>query len=209
MAEEVPAHVRTDQWIEEKGGKDSYPGFVRIPAPEPEPETDPLKDPLWGWKKDEDGVGYVRMPDDQLPPIPRKGTWCKIINLTQKTDMNGCIVEVISENDGLVEIQFDNEEHFLIKPPNLAPLPGSEKLGAFHKEITLQVNGINCEKCKAPLMDALCEVEGVGQCAVSITTKTESGQHPNPVILKGAIDVEKVKEAISKLDAGKGKYTVA
>jgi copper chaperone CopZ len=199
----------TDRWVEEKCPADDYPGFVRIPAPEPEVESDPTKDPLWGWTKDADG-GYVRVPESELPPVPRKGTWCKVFGLTQRGDMNDTIVECISEEpDDLVQIAFDGDEHFLIKAINLAPLPGSEKMLSLHGTHTLQVNGINCKSCKESLLTALTAVEGVSETATTIKTKEETGAHPNPVMLKGKIDVEKVKAAISALDAGRGKFTIA
>lgn len=53
-----------------------------------------LEEPPYGWRADPDGTGFIRIPEDQLPPMPRKGIWCKITGLSTNTDMNDCIVEV-------------------------------------------------------------------------------------------------------------------
>lgn len=190
-----------------KGG-----GFIRDPPPkEPEPPKDPSKDPLYGWKKDPEGTGYVRMDADEIPPIPRAGVWCQVVGLKQATDKNGLIVKVKGEpdSDGTVEIEFDGTDQFLIHPINLAPIRGSEKLAGFHKEHVLKVNGINCNTCKASLLKALCTVDGVAECNVTIATKEQTGKHPNLVTLKGAMDIDKVKEAIQVLDANRNKFTLA
>mgnify|MGYP004409626851 CR=1 FL=1 len=82
-------------------------GFIRIPPPaEPEPEPEALP---YGWMEDKDGTGLVRIPDEQLPPPFRPGYWCKIANLSQDTDKNGLIVEVLDTKPdpdiGAVEIR--------------------------------------------------------------------------------------------------------
>ena len=135
--------------------------------------------------------------------------WCEITGLKQDVSKNGLLVEIVEENkDGVVEIQFDGKENFQINAHNLAPVKGSEKMSMYHKEHVLNVNGINCASCKKSLLEALVDVEGVAACAVTIATKADSGVHPNPVALKGAIDIEQVKTAVAKLDAGRNKFTI-
>ena len=193
-------------WEPDKDGS----GYVRAAKPAPDP-PDPFKDPLYGWKPDPEGGGYIRIPEEELPPIPRQGTWCKIFGLEKNTEMNGRIVEVVETNDveGTVNIAIEGSDHFMIKAINLAPLPGSEKLCSLHREVSLQLNGINCAACKKALKEALCAVEGVDEVAISITTKQESDKHPNPVTVKGAIDEATIKAAIVQLDRGRSKYTIA
>jgi hypothetical protein len=194
------------QWVADPDG-----GFLRVaPASEAEP-TDPLKDPLYGWKPDSDGVGYVRIPDDELPPIPRAGTWCKIFGLQKNPEMNERIVECEdgeTKEEGVVEIISENSDRFMIKPVNLAPLPGSEKMGSFHKVVTLKVNGISFKSDKESLKEALCTVAGVDAIAVTIATQAETGVHPNEVTVKGAVEEKDIRDAIAKVDAGRSKYTV-
>lgn len=184
-------------------------GSVRKRPTEVRPEVvDPAKDPLWGWELEPSGEGYVRIPPHLMPPIPRKGTWCKIINLTQATEKNDAIVEVQSvQEDGNVIITVEEEE-FMIRPVNLAPLLGSEKMIAAHKEVKLNVNGVNCDNCRKPLVAALCKIPGVDEGSVAVKTKTESGAHPNILTVRSVADEAAIKEAISTLDAGRDKYTI-
>lgn len=186
-------------------------GFIRIaPAGETE-DKDPSTDPLWGWKPDPKGEGYVRMNPDEMPPIPRKGVWCQIFGLSQSTDMNGLIVEASEEatKDGTVEITFDGNQKYLINAYNLTPVRGSEKLGKYHHVLSLKVNGINCDNCKRSLMDALIKVKGVDSEGVDIKTKAKTGASTNPVLIKGAFDDDEVLKAIKSLDNNRGKFTIA
>lgn len=66
---------------------------------------------------------------------------------------------------------------------------------------TLMVHGVNCNSCKKALAEALegFEVE-------RIETKAETGVHPNKLVVKGELTA--IKQAIAKLDAGRGKFTV-
>lgn len=185
-------------------------GSVRIRPTAPGSEVaDPTKDPMWGWKLEPSGEGYVRIPPHLLPPVPRKGTWCKIFGLTQATEKNDAIVEVESvQEDGNVVISVDGEE-FMIRPVNLAPLLGSEKMIAAHKEVTLNVNGVNCDNCRKPLIAALCKIPGVDEGSVAVKTKSESGAHPNTLTVRSVADEAAIKEAIGMLDAGRNKFTIA
>lgn len=130
-------------------------GFIKLPPPAPEPEPIP-----YGWKEDPDGTGLIRIPDDELPPLPRKGYWCTITGLTKNTDMNGMVVEVKKpevDPDGFgmctlplcqstpvaqltplswccaVEV-LHGQDAYQIYPKNLTPLAGSEKVMDVHKQ---------------------------------------------------------------------------
>ena len=48
-------------------------------------------------------------------------------------------------------------------------------------EVSLMVNGINCGGCKKPLEAKLMGLDGVAEC--EIVTKSESGVHPNKVVV--------------------------
>ena len=160
----------------------------------------------------------MRIPEDELPPPHRPGTWCKIVGLQTNTDLNGSFVQLLDGgiargwgtlNDGEVGILCDGKEYG-IRETNLVPLPGSEKRAAFHegwRSTTLMVNGINCEGCKRPLVSALEAVPGVR--VVDAKTKAETGKHPNKVVVGGFLGADAaIKEAIAKLDNGRRKYTV-
>ena len=64
-------------------------------------------------------------------------------------------------------------------------------------ETTFMVNGINCGSCKGTLNEALSKVDGLE--VVSIATKSDTGAHPNAVVVKGA-SAEAVEAAIAELD---------
>tara|TARA_B110001452_G_C15138350_1_gene396389 strand:- start:415 stop:930 length:516 start_codon:yes stop_codon:yes gene_type:complete len=69
--------------------------------------------------------------------------------------------------------------------------------------VTLLVNGINCGGCASSLKDAFAAADIE---VVSITTKKESGEHPNPVVVKATLAA--AKEAVVAADKGRGKFTV-
>ena len=69
------------------------------------------------------------------------------------------------------------------------------------------VNGINCGGCGNALKKALMDVEGVAE--VSAKSKADTGAHPNEVVVTGSgCTEEALREAIARLDAGRGKFTV-
>ena len=80
--------------------------------------------------------------------------------------------------------------------------------GHDHKaaQISLMVNGINCGGCKKALDAKLRELPGIVD--LSIATKTDTGVHPNKVVITGDVDEAAVKAKIDELDAGRGKYTI-
>ena len=167
--------------------------------------------PPFGWKAASDG-GYVRDPMQSEEHRPRTGMWCKIVNLVQATHMNNCFVEVTSlpDADGgeTCEVTFDGDK-FTIGVKNLVPLPGASETAPFHKDfkeqVSLMVNGINCDGCKTSLKGVLMGIEGA--CDINIATKAETGVHPNAVTVKGA-SLAAITNAIDTLDAGRGKFTV-
>ena len=69
------------------------------------------------------------------------------------------------------------------------------------------LNGLNCGFCAKALKTALMEVEGVTE--VTAETKSDTGCHPNKVVVKGTASQEVVRVAIARLDAGRGKFTLA
>ena len=73
------------------------------------------------------------------------------------------------------------------------------------KEVTLFVNGINCEGCKTPLQAALEALPGADE--VVVVHKGMSGAHPNIVRVTG-VDEAAVRKAIEGVDKGRNKYTV-
>ena len=71
------------------------------------------------------------------------------------------------------------------------------------------VNGINCGGCGNALKKALMEVEGVAE--VSAKDFKATGVHPNEVVVTGSgsgCTEAALREAIAKLDAGRGKFTL-
>ena len=70
--------------------------------------------------------------------------------------------------------------------PTEAPTSGAS-------QVTLMVNGLNCGGCKAALTDGLKDFT-----VVEIQTKSETGAHPNKVVVEG--DEGAIKEAIAKVD---------
>ena len=118
-----------DGWKKDPDGT----GFIKLPPPPPpKPKPEPIP---YGWKADPDGTGLIRIPDDQLPAPFRPGYWCKLSGLSQNTDMNGSIVELLTpepDKEGVVKIKFD-QDTFWVKPKNLSPIEGSEKVADFHK----------------------------------------------------------------------------
>lgn len=77
--------------------------------------------------------------------------------------------------------------------------------GGASKEVSLFVNGINCEGCKKPLQERLEALDGV--TSVTVVHKGTSGAHPNIVKVSGA-DEAAVRKAIAEVDKGRNKYTV-
>lgn len=70
-------------------------------------------------------------------------------------------------------------------------------------QVTLLVNGINCGGCAKSLTEAFAAAEIQ---VVSITTKKESGEHPNAVVVVATL--EAAKEAVAVADKGRGKFTI-
>ena len=168
----------------------------------------------YGWREDPDG-GLIRDPQQTEERRPRPGIWCKLTGLSTHTDMNDCFVEVIqddvSNGDKTARCRFGAEE-YNVYPRNLIPLEGSEKRASFHADwkddVSLMVNGINCNACRTSLRGVLLGIEGIGPDDIlEIGTKAESGAHPNKVVLRGVTE-EQAKAAIATLDAGRGKFTI-
>jgi copper chaperone CopZ len=65
-------------------------------------------------------------------------------------------------------------------------------------ETTLMVNGINCGGCSGPLANALADVKDLE--VVSIATASQTGTHPNPVVLKHKCSLDTIRAAIAELD---------
>jgi hypothetical protein len=147
---------------------------------------------------------------------PRKGIWCKVIGLSKNTDMNGKIAQVIREEldeDGTVGIDFSTDgtlkgQEHNIQPKNLAPIPGSERIGSFHRHIVFKVSGIASDEDKKALLGALTAITGVDEVAVRILSKVETGQDTNPVTIMGAFKDQEVTAAVEALDAGRSRYSV-
>lgn len=170
----------------------------------------------WGWKLDPDSTsgGFIRDSEQSEEHRPRKGMWCKIVDLTEAAHLNGRFCEITHLCEGEerekthCQIELDDDK-FMIQQKNLNPLPGASERATFHMRwlpmVVLWVNGINCEGCKTSLIGALKGIEDVGD--IRAESAVESGHHPNWVKVKQA-KPEAVRNAIENLDAGRNKFTI-
>jgi len=74
-------------------------------------------------------------------------------------------------------------------------------------EYQFMLNGINCAGCSTAVRKALSAVKGIAE--VHAESKADTGGHPNKVVVTGSCIKEAVLEAIVKLDAGRGKFTLS
>ena len=148
----------------------------------------------WGWKLDPDSTsgGFIRDSEQSEEHRPRKGMWCKIVDLTEAAHLNGRFCEITHLCEGEerekthCQIELDDDK-FMIQQKNLNPLPGASERATFHMRwlpmVVLWVNGINCEGCKTSLIGALKGIEDVGDIrAESAVESTSSWFGPSPPI---------------------------
>jgi hypothetical protein len=128
-------------------------GFVKL-APGDPGNGRPIEsdDALpFGWIEDPDGTGITRLPadDERVPTQP--GYWAKLVDLDRNWDMNGLLVEIVNmEPDDqqcicvkdhrpeleIAKLGFANcRGEYYVKPENLAPVEGSEKVAPFHEAV--------------------------------------------------------------------------
>ena len=125
-----------------------------------------------------------------------------------RTTLAAC--RVLNERASIVSTTFGDAALSDVLPSQVAsaaaePEPEDDAPAAFE----FMLNGINCGGCGNALKKALMDVEGVAE--VSAKSKADTGAHPNEVVVMGSgsgCTEEALREAIARLDAGRGKFTV-
>jgi len=123
-----------------------------------------------------------------------------------RTSLNAC--RVLNEEATLLSTTFGDVALSDVLPTRAAAAAAREdRARGPSKEHRLLLNGINCGGCAKAVSQALMAVEGVDE--VHAESKAESGRHPNLVVVTGSCSDLLVAAAVTKLDAGRGKFTVA
>ena len=121
-----------------------------------------------------------------------------------QTTVNAC--RVLNAGASILPTTFGNAQLWDVLPAARVAGEGGGG-GDRAQEHELLLNGINCGGCGNAVKSALMEVEGVR--AVTAESKSDTGKHPNRVTVQGSCGEAALLEAISKLDRGRGKFTVA
>ena len=118
-----------------------------------------------------------------------------------KTTVNAC--RVLNETAAILPTTFGNAQLWDVLP---ATRISDEAPRGNVKEQELLLNGINCGGCGNAVKTALMAVEGVDE--VTAESKSDTGKHPNKVMVKGVCDLASLRTAINALDRGRGKFTL-
>merc|ERR1719359_335099 len=121
-----------------------------------------------------------------------------------QTTVNAC--RVLNAGASILPTTFGNAQLWDVLPAARVAGEGGGG-GDRAQEHELLLNGINCGGCGNAVKSALMEVQGV--TAVTAESKSDTGKHPNRVTVQGSCGEAALLEAISKLDRGRGKFTVA
>ena len=105
---------------------------------------------------------YIETPDEELlpPGYWGAGYWCKLVGLDNAPDKNGSIVRIVAKDDtppttqkatgpdgeyDVVEVESGGTlrgslggEHYFVRPANLVPIIGTEKIAPFHEGVAPQ-----------------------------------------------------------------------
>ena len=119
------------------------------------------------------------------------------------TTLKAC--RIINDEAKIISTTFGDATLHDVLPP--APVDDASQvpLQIQVAEIELMLNGINCGTCGNSVKKCLMELDGVTE--VTAQSKSDTGGHPNKVVVKGTCSEEAVRVAIEKLDAGRGKFT--
>eukprot|EP00966_Prymnesium_polylepis_P290825 6716691-Prymnesium_polylepis.1 len=124
-----------------------------------------------------------------------------------RTTLNAC--RVLNADAGIVSTTFGDAALWDVLPARSAAATAAAAAvqdAAASKEFDLMLNGINCGGCGNAVKNALLAVEGVKE--VTAESKADTGGHPNKVVVTGSCTEELMREALAKLDAGRGKFTI-
>ena len=120
------------------------------------------------------------------------------------TTLKAC--RIINEKASIIATTFGDATLHDVLPPVRVNADAAAVSSMRHVVHELMLNGLNCGNCGNAVKKVLMEVEGVAE--VTAQSKTDTGGHPNKVVVKGSCSEEAVLEAIVKLDAGRGKFTI-
>ena len=121
-----------------------------------------------------------------------------------QTTVNAC--RVLNSDASIVPTKFGDATLYDVLPTaSIVEAAGSASgVQTTHE---LMVNGLNCGGCGGALKTALMAVEGVTQ--VTAETKSDTGKHPNKVVVEGTCSAKALHMAIVQLDRGRKKFTLA
>ena len=125
-----------------------------------------------------------------------------------RATLNAC--RVLNERAAILSTTFGDAALWDVLPRHAAaaaaPDTSADAVAPTESVHHLMLNGINCGGCGSAVTKALMAIDGV--CEVVAQSKKDTGRHPNEVVVSGAFTVEAVRQALAKLDAGRGKYTI-
>ena len=120
------------------------------------------------------------------------------------TTLNAC--RILNEKAAIISTTFGNATLWDMLPARTTASVTPSDPHAISEEHEFMLNGLNCGGCGNAVRKALMAVDGVTD--VLAQTKTDTGGHPNKVVVKGSCDEMAVREAIAALDADRGKYAI-
>ncbi len=121
-----------------------------------------------------------------------------------QTTVNAC--RLLNASASILPTTFGNAQLWDVLPATR--MADGEGGGMGDTQVhELLLNGINCGGCGNAVKTALMEISGVTE--VTAESKSDTGKHPNKVTVTGSCGEAALLEAISKLDRGRGKFTVA
>jgi G3E family GTPase len=125
----------------------------------------------------------------------------------RRTTLNAC--RVLNDEATILSTTFGDAALWEVLPPKKAGGRASDAASASEKTAVraLLLNGINCGGCGNAVKQALLAVDGVDD--VHAENKADTGVHPNKVVVTGTCTQEALLEAITTLDNGRGKFTLA
>jgi G3E family GTPase len=121
------------------------------------------------------------------------------------TTLKAC--RIVNEKASIISTTFGDATLYDLLPAARIDADAAVSSTKNHVVLELMLNGLNCGNCGNSLKKALMDVEGVTE--VTAQTKSDTGGHPNKVVVAGTASKQVVCTAIARLDAGRGKFTVA
>ena len=125
-----------------------------------------------------------------------------------RTSLNAC--RALNEDAALISTTFGDAALWDVLPPRTATAAAAapeDSAPGSTNEYRLMLDGINCGGCAKAVSQALMAVQGVDE--VQVESYSDTGRHPNQVVVSGSCSDLLVFEAVARLDAGRNKFTIA